>query len=201
MIFPWRIVAKAVLLRILPPIFRATSVFFDVELPARRHYRQATSDYSGVPPTPIRSLPSFIDLHAGTPPEVPSADNTPVTSTSHSPLLKPTDFIRRQSSSDVSLNGDGQLKVKLPKSDSDQTVSPVGAGRGKRRNRIDRAKYDAEGEHDPRHSLRRVLRVLGRVELTMLAVLTKVGVYSGIGFLVVWGSPFVFEFVESALGL
>lgn len=32
-------------------------------------------------------------------------------------------------------------------------------------------------------------------------VLTKVGVYAGIGFLVVWGSPYVFHHVETGLGL
>lgn len=141
MIFPWRIVAKGILLRLLPPLFRATSIIFDVELPARRHYRQATSDYSGVPPTPIRSLPSFIDLHSGTPPEMPSGDNSPLAS--DSTTLKPGDYLKRRgSSSDSSIAGDhrgGGVNG------TDVVVPPVGAGRGKRRTRIERAKYDAEG--------------------------------------------------------
>lgn len=41
-IFPWRIAAKAVLLRVLPPIFRATTRVFDVELPHRKFYTPAT---------------------------------------------------------------------------------------------------------------------------------------------------------------
>ena len=148
MIFPWRIVAKAILLRLLPPIFRATSIVFDVELPARRHYRQATSDYSGVPPTPIRSLPSFIDLHSGTPPEMPSADTTPLAK--DSPLLKPTDYLKRRgSSTDSSIAGDvkstGKSKSHSNGTDGEEVVPPVGAGRGKRRTRTELVKYDAEG--------------------------------------------------------
>jgi hypothetical protein len=131
MIFPWRLIAKNILIRALPPIFRATSVVFDVELPARKHYQQATSDYSGIPPTPIRSMPSFIDLHSGTPPELASGDNTPTGSRSTSPH----DLVRRGSSTDSFVPGDGN-----------NVVPSVGAGRGKRRTRVDRAKYDAEGE-------------------------------------------------------
>lgn len=147
-IFPWRIIAKAILLRLLPPIFRATSIIFDVELPARRHYRQATSDYSGVPPTPIRSLPSFIDLHSGTPPEVPSGDNTPLAN--ESPFLKPTEHLRRRrSSSDSSVAGDVKSNSNEKRNGAVEVVPPVGAGRGKRRTRIERAKYDAEGMSPP----------------------------------------------------
>jgi hypothetical protein len=132
MIFPWRLIAKNILIRALPPIFRATSVIFDVELPARKHYQQATSDYSGVPPTPIRSMPSFIDLHSGTPPELASGDNTPTESRSTSPH----DPVRRGSSTDSFISGD----------EKNGAVPSVGAGRGKRRTRVDRAKYDAEGK-------------------------------------------------------
>jgi len=134
MIFSWRLIAKNILIRALPPIFRATSVIFDVELPARKHYQQATSDYSGVPPTPIRSMPSFIDLHTGTPPDPASGDNTPTGSRSHSPH----DPIRRGSSTDSFMSADDK-----------SNVPSVGAGRGKRRTRIDRAKYDAEGKLKP----------------------------------------------------
>ena len=176
MIFPWRLIAKNVLIRALPPIFRATSVIFDVELPARKHYQQATSDYSGVPPTPIRSMPSFIDLHSGTPPELASGDNTPTDSRSTSPH----DLVRRGSGADSFVSG------------SEKSVIPsVGAGRGKRRTRVDRAKYDAEGK----------LTMPRECSLADQTVLTKVGVYAGIGFLVTWASPLVFELVERTLGL
>jgi hypothetical protein len=143
MIFPWRLVAKNILIRILPPIFRATSVIFDVELPARKHYQQATSDYSGVPPTPIRSMPSFIDLHSGTPPDIPSpsADNTPTDTRSNSPFLRPSKAPpSRGSSTDSFVSVDGK------RSRDSSPVPSVGAGRGKRRTRVDRAKYDAEGQ-------------------------------------------------------
>jgi hypothetical protein len=131
MIFPWRLIAKNILIRALPPIFRATSVIFDVELPARKHYQQATSDYSGVPPTPIRSVPSFLDLHSGTLPDLASGDNTPTGSRAPSPIDPP----RRGSSTDSFVSGDEK-----------SAVPSVGAGRGKRRTRVDRAKYDAEGK-------------------------------------------------------
>lgn len=157
MIFPWRIIAKAILLRLLPPIFRATSIIFDVELPARRHYRQATSDYSGVPPTPIRSLPSFIDLHSGTPPEVPSGDTTPLAS--DGAMLKPNGHLkRRESSSDSSVAGD----LKGGSNGVEEVVPPVGAGRGKRRTRIERAKYDAEGMYTFSLIIRRAMSNLIR---------------------------------------
>lgn len=194
MIFPWRIIAKAILLRLLPPIFRATSIIFDVELPARRHYQQATSDYSGVPPTPIRSLPSFIDLHSGTPPEMPSAETTPVAK--DSPLLKPTDYLkRRSSSSDSSVAGDTKSRSNSQDDGTEETVPPVGAGRGKRRTRTDLVKYDAEG-------MSFLTPTRKFVKLTdVFLVLTKVGVYSGIGFLCTWGAPYVFDAVERSIGL
>jgi hypothetical protein len=69
-------------------------------------------------------------------------------------------------------------------------VPSVGAGRGKRRTRVDRAKYDAEGE----------LFYLA-MRYANVIVLTKVGVYAGIGYLATWASPLVFEVVERALGL
>ena len=40
--FGWRLIAKSVLLRVLPPIFRTTSRAFDVDLPTRRFYTAAT---------------------------------------------------------------------------------------------------------------------------------------------------------------
>lgn len=42
----------------------------------------------------------------------------------------------------MSLNGDGKSQTA-----NEMVPPPVGAGRGKRRNRIERAKYDAEGDY------------------------------------------------------
>lgn len=41
-IFAWRLLAKATLLRVLPPIFRFTANLFDFDLPTRRFYKAAT---------------------------------------------------------------------------------------------------------------------------------------------------------------
>jgi hypothetical protein len=76
-------------------------------------------------------MPSFIDLHSGTPPELASGDNTPTESRSASPH----DLVRKGSGTDSFVSGDEKT-----------AIPSVGAGRGKRRTRVDRAKYDAEGK-------------------------------------------------------
>ncbi|KAF7797379.1 hypothetical protein EIP86_008574 [Pleurotus ostreatoroseus] len=59
-IFAWRIFAKFLLHRILPPLYRMLSHLFT--LPHRRYYTPAT-DYRGVPPEKgLRALPSVLDL-------------------------------------------------------------------------------------------------------------------------------------------
>ena len=59
-IFAWRILAKFVLHRSLPPVYRFLSQL--MTLPNRRFYTPAT-DYKGGPPeTNLRSLPSVLDL-------------------------------------------------------------------------------------------------------------------------------------------
>ena len=59
-IFAWRIFAKFLLHRILPPVYRFLSQL--VTLPNRRFYTPAT-DYKGVPPEKhLRALPSVLDL-------------------------------------------------------------------------------------------------------------------------------------------
>lgn len=59
-IFAWRIFAKFLLHRILPPIFRFLAQL--VTLPHRRYYTPAT-DYTNVPPDKgLRPIPSVLDL-------------------------------------------------------------------------------------------------------------------------------------------
>ena len=59
-IFVWRIFAKFLLHRILPPIFRFLAQL--VTLPHRRYYTPAT-DYKNVPPdNGLRPFPSVLDL-------------------------------------------------------------------------------------------------------------------------------------------
>jgi len=61
-IFAWRILAKVILHRVLPPLFRALAAC--VRLPNRRFYTPAT-DYAHVEPAEgLRPIPSVIDLHA-----------------------------------------------------------------------------------------------------------------------------------------
>jgi hypothetical protein len=88
-------------------------------------------------------MPSFIDLHSGTPPELASVseENTPTESRSHSPMLRANDqSMKRGSSSDSFMSASAEDKSAA------RPVPSVGAGRGKRRTRVDRAKYDAEGK-------------------------------------------------------
>ncbi|KAF7338800.1 Sphingosine-1-phosphate phosphatase [Mycena sanguinolenta] len=59
-IFAWRLVAKAAMLRALPPTFRFLATL--MRLPNRRFYTPAT-DYTSVPPVDaLRPIPSVIDL-------------------------------------------------------------------------------------------------------------------------------------------
>jgi hypothetical protein len=61
-VFGWRLLAKAVLRALLPPLFRALAT--RLALPTRRFYTPAT-DYDAVPADPrgaLRSVPSMLDL-------------------------------------------------------------------------------------------------------------------------------------------
>ncbi|CAK5272151.1 unnamed protein product [Mycena citricolor] len=68
-IFVWRLVAKAVFLRVLPPTFRIAARL--MRLPRRRFYTPAT-DYAGSAPPldKLRPIPSVIDLPSETGVEV-----------------------------------------------------------------------------------------------------------------------------------
>ncbi|KAF9226198.1 hypothetical protein BS17DRAFT_729195 [Gyrodon lividus] len=60
-IFVWRLLAKSILHVVLPPVFRALALCF--ELPHRRFYTPAT-DYAHVPvENGLHPIPSMIDLH------------------------------------------------------------------------------------------------------------------------------------------
>ncbi|KAK4687514.1 hypothetical protein P7C73_g2591, partial [Tremellales sp. Uapishka_1] len=142
-IFVWRMIAKATLLRVLPPIFRFASQLTPLALPTRKFYKAAT-DYSKAPNPGFHPVPSFISLHQST----VEADS-PVSSPSvSSPSLQVH-----------SLNGG---------------VSPrrVRSKSGKRKK--DRPRYDAD-------------------------VLTKVGVYAGIGVLATTSIPIFFGALERYL--
>ncbi|RXK34902.1 hypothetical protein M231_07836 [Tremella mesenterica] len=180
-LFAWRIVVKNILLRVLPPTFRATSRVLSVDLPTRKHYTAAT-DYPGSPPADMRPVPSFIDLHIGrsnTP--VPSADGgssdsdfspSPISHTS-AVIPDPHTFSSYAASVSDSLSPQTGPKARsLTSAHSDDAGSVTGvskrdghsATRASSRGRLKREKktrglhYDAE-------------------------VLTKFGVYTGIGYL------------------
>ncbi|KAL7421245.1 Long-chain base-1-phosphate phosphatase [Cryptotrichosporon argae] len=173
--FAWRLVMKATLLRVLPPVFRVVSGVFHVELPTRRHYTAAT-DYADVPLMPMRPIPSFIALHeASTETSTPSSSSpetlspaaalspsaSPHAARSPSPLAipAPADGLRRR-------RADGRAGAGLG---ADTDKPSVRRGRKPQRER-----YDAE-------------------------VLTKFGVYTGMGVLATTILPFVFERLERGL--
>ncbi|EIW67130.1 hypothetical protein TREMEDRAFT_74652 [Tremella mesenterica DSM 1558] len=180
-LFAWRIVVKNILLRVLPPTFRATSRVLSVDLPTRKHYTAAT-DYPGSPPADMHPVPSFIDLHIGrsnTP--VPSADGgssdsdfTP-SPISHSSAVIPDPHTFSSYAASVSDSLSPQTGPKarsLTSAHSDAAGSVTGVskrdghsatratsrGRSKREKKTRGLHYDAE-------------------------VLTKFGVYTGIGYL------------------
>ncbi|WWD21106.1 hypothetical protein CI109_105587 [Kwoniella shandongensis] len=170
-LFAWRLVAKATLLRILPPIFRAASKIFDI--PTRRFYKAAT-DYNKVPPSVgFRAIPSVLDLQTGRDPASPAP--SPI----NSPSLSPNPSMRSVSPINVrneshnhalrSRSGKGILADEQKSHVNSDARSIKGAVRRKQV-----PKYDAE-------------------------VLTKVGVYSGIGIIATTLMPTFFEWAEDRL--
>ncbi|KAK8843376.1 hypothetical protein IAR55_007033 [Kwoniella newhampshirensis] len=169
-LFAWRLVAKTTLLRILPPIFRAASRIIDI--PTRRFYKAAT-DYNKVPPSVgFRAIPSVLDLQTGRDPA------SPVPSPINSPLLSPHPSQRSVSpmnnKSEIHTHA---LRSRPGKQNSgdQQVIQPGGSAQIKEKVRRKQVpKYDAE-------------------------VLTKVGVYSGIGFLASTTLPAFFDWAERGL--
>ncbi|CAE6449064.1 unnamed protein product [Rhizoctonia solani] len=149
-IFVWRIIAKRVLLTILPPIYRKFSTEVG-PLPTRRWYTPAT-DYAEVPADAahLRSVPSVIDL--------PSK-----TSVVTSGVLPRAHIYRKLEAESKQRNGKGTSE-KTGMQMVECEIAPA--------NEIVREEkvkhYDAD-------------------------VLTKVGVYMGIGAIVVGVIPVLFE--------
>ncbi|CAD6584249.1 MAG: Sphingosine-1-phosphate phosphatase 2 [Tremellales sp. Tagirdzhanova-0007] len=172
-LFAWRLFAKAVLLTILPPIFRASSRIFEFDLPTRKHYTAGTA-YSQIPPTPLRTIPSFIDLQTT---EV-STDVTPNAESPTNSMIGGGDL--QSSSQSLTPPPSSVLDVRLYEKPSEVRQKNLDDGhlkskvRKRRKDPIERAKYDAE-------------------------VLTKVGVYSGIGLLATTLIPAMFERAERSL--
>ncbi|KAI9636684.1 sphingosine-1-phosphate phosphatase [Dioszegia hungarica] len=167
-VFGWRILAKRTLLRVLPTIFRVYSKTLDVDLPTRQGYTAAT-DYKGFPQTPIRSVPSFLDMAQAD----SSAEATPVDS--------PTDLLAARGSMSGSLNPLDIPDAALRRRGSGRTAEattkkagPAGPAKAKRSTRPTEIKFDVE-------------------------VLTKVIVYLGIGLLACTIIPYIFSWIEDRL--
>ncbi|WWC91291.1 uncharacterized protein L201_006234 [Kwoniella dendrophila CBS 6074] len=169
--FAWRLIAKTTLLRILPTLFRTFSKVSGEDLPTRRFYKAAT-DYGEVPSKlAFRHIPSVVDLQIGDNTN-DSSSNSPI----DSPLLNP-----RKSSLAVP-NGTADLRKRIsnpknPKQEMKEAEKKMKDDEIKLLIRInkrkgDRSKYDAE-------------------------VLTKVGVYSGIGLLATTFIPILFRIIEN----
>lgn len=167
-IFGWRLIAKKVLHKILPPIFRRVSTLFT--LPTRRFYTPAT-DYKRYPRESVfhHPIPSVIDLPAMNEDQMGLGDRLPVT-------------VRRrgQRKNGVS-NNDGEKAVTILREASDVTDGVTDAPFEERENA---KRYDANGE-------RRLCLTLSTIVwlLTGSTVLTKVIVYGGIAFLAAGATP------------
>ncbi|WVQ75462.1 hypothetical protein IAR50_005087 [Cryptococcus sp. DSM 104548] len=187
LMFAWRLLAKAVLLRILPPLFRAFSHVSHTQLPTRRGYTAAT-DYKNVPRQAFRPIPSVLDLQSGgsgaSTPMSESPGGSPVVGPQRAPSLKRVPSLGGagageggRSSSPMALS-QANLRLRALRRESggnvESDVAPVKGRPAKMRTMA--LKYDAE-------------------------VLTKVGVYGGIGFMACGVIPWLFEIIErSVLG-
>ncbi|WVO15304.1 hypothetical protein L204_102960 [Cryptococcus depauperatus] len=125
-LFAWRIVAKATLLKILPPIFRSFSSIFRTSLPTRRFYKAAT-EYQTVPPhLGFRTIPSMLDLQTG---ENDAAPSSPHLVAQTKPDNLPNGLRRRNTDKD---------NLQLPNGNA-QKPRPRSLGW------VIQPKYDAEG--------------------------------------------------------
>ncbi|WVW79260.1 hypothetical protein I302_101227 [Kwoniella bestiolae CBS 10118] len=169
LMFAWRLVVKTSLLRVLPPIFRVISKLSGEQLPTRRFYKAAT-DYQAVPQKiAFRQIPSVVDLQIG------ENDSSSGISPVDSPLLNgkalksPTSY------------GIGE-KIGLRKRSSSTAKEEERMRKDEEirllvrlnKRKGDRAKYDAE-------------------------VLTKVGVYAGIGAIATTFIPILFRQIETGV--
>lgn len=132
-IFAWRIFAKALMHRVLPPTFRLLARL--TTLPHRRYYTPAT-DYTGVPSEKgLHPIPSVLDL-----PGMLELDSDSV-STAHKPYALSSQAIKLRA---------GKGTVKFEKSANITAASREGLGLGlqemggKRGDVV--AHYDADGE-------------------------------------------------------
>jgi hypothetical protein len=146
LLFIWRLIAKSTLLKILPPIFRASSRIFEFNLPTRKHYTAAT-DYAQVPKSQLKVVPSFTDLGIGNGggSQSVSVDGTPEVESP--PVLVKGKAGSSSSSSSLSMFAAGvrqRNKRKTSGDDEDEREGNV-VGRRRKGRKKGADHYDAEG--------------------------------------------------------
>lgn len=139
-----------------------------VSLPKRANVRSPLTprrDYQEVPPAPLRTIPSMLDLRPDDQPSPSnSTDGTPGVSGSETPVFgadpQQLSFTKdgKLSTSPISLKPPSDLRRRHGGSDGASRRQLDGSGvekeiqwvpRRKRKNADERAKYDAEGESGP----------------------------------------------------
>jgi len=158
---------------ILPPIFRFAAHIFT--LPNRRFYTPAT-DYEHVPTeTGLHPIPSVIDLHS--PVMTQTSASLPRAGARGLKLRSGNTYDGVRTPSQEPSQGKGEVKVVGDNPGNDVLPGREGV----------RKHYDADGEQlRCRLSLKCLLTLL-------LAVLTKVMVYTGIGVITSEGGPVLFR--------
>ncbi|WWC73172.1 uncharacterized protein I206_107138 [Kwoniella pini CBS 10737] len=174
--FAWRLIAKTTLLRILPPLFRTFSRVSGEDLPTRRFYKAAT-DYNKVPQKiSFRHIPSVVDLQIGTN-ENSSFSTSPIDSPlSHMNGIasKSSAFLQAPSMNGLSKRSRKEEEKHQVEEDRKRKDDEIRLMIRINKRKGDRSKYDAE-------------------------VLTKVGVYSGIGLLATTFIPILFNKIENII--
>ncbi|WVQ89999.1 hypothetical protein IAS59_003775 [Cryptococcus gattii] len=169
-LFAWRLLAKYTFHYLLPPVFRSCSLLLHTSLSAERFYISSTEHNTESSQLALRAIPSLLDLKTGEDTETPSA------SSFSSPLLT----------------------SRTPSSRNAITISPPSKPQLKE-GLILRKK--GSREHGTEWRTATTEEEQARMNVSALRydveVATKVGVYSGIGFIATVLVPYWFELIEN----
>ncbi|OWZ53182.1 sphingosine-1-phosphate phosphatase [Cryptococcus neoformans 125.91] len=169
-LFAWRLFAKYTLHQALPPVFRSCSLLLHTSLPARRFYISTAEHNTESSQLALRAIPSLLDLQTGENTETHSAPSC------SSPLFTSHALNSRNAipTSPSSKPGEGlTMRKKSPRENGTErkTATP---GEEQAPKSVSALTYDVE-------------------------VATKVGVYSGIGFIATVVVPYWFELIENII--